>query len=381
MSELTREQLLTAVISGRGSAYLRGVDLSTLDLSNAGWLIEADLRYANLSQTNLARANLKKARLKKANLQGASLFTANLEAADISKAKLNRANLRMANLCGANLEGASLVRANLIKANLRESNLEGADLEGANLEGADLGKAKLNRANLKSANLKDANLQGAGILGTILDENRIEPLFVTPLHGFAGTVSSIQLTDLVQLLCLTRQDFLIRVEAPSAEGIVHIRKGKVQHAQSGSVSGEEAFLQMLHWENGRFETLPLEEGVITTIHKPLEHLIVESMRQRDEKKAPSDEDSSDLLDELKGYLPIPAYPLEELVKLVSRKGKDIRDNMELQISDVFDTGEGGGIFCSLMVEGDVFTAPLEHLRIKENHPLTQKLADYGVYTT
>ena len=43
MSELKREQLLMAVISGKGPAYLRGVNLASVDLSGAGWLVEADL--------------------------------------------------------------------------------------------------------------------------------------------------------------------------------------------------------------------------------------------------------------------------------------------------------------------------------------------------
>lgn len=65
MSEITREQLVMSVIAGRGPASLRGVDLSKLDLSGAGWLAGADLRQADLSNADLGRANLSGAMLEK----------------------------------------------------------------------------------------------------------------------------------------------------------------------------------------------------------------------------------------------------------------------------------------------------------------------------
>jgi hypothetical protein len=374
MSELTRDQALGAVISGRGPAYLRGVDLSTLDLSNAGWLMDADLRQANLSQTNLARANLKGANAEKANLKGAHLFAANMEGVDMRRAKLNGANLKMANLRGANLKGAALMGANFIQADLREANLEGAELEGANFEGADLGKANLNGANVGTANFEGANLQGASLYGTTLLEKQEEQVPEMPFDGFAGMVSSIQLTDLIQLLCLTRQDFLLKIKSPQAEGVVHIRTGRVTHAQTDVSEGEEAFFEMFHWANGRFETLPLEEEGEDTINKPLEHLIVESMRQRDERETTPDH--WDLLQEIREHLPLIAYPSRELMDLIALQGKNIRHDEELQITDAFESGDGGGIFCSVLVDDEIVIAPLDHIDMKPGHPLSDKIAAF-----
>lgn len=285
MAELTREQILTAVISGRGPAYLRGADLSGLNLSGAGWLCEADLRYANLSGANLSKANLSGANLEGANLHQSNLTGTNLEGADLGETKLNVANARQANLSGARLKGARLVGADLSKANLSSANLQETDLEGASLEGADLTHAKLDLSNLKMTKLHNANLQGASLRGTLLDKTTGGPEgFVIPTQGFAGVIHCVQLTDLVQMTSLARADLLIQVESALRRGVIHVRSGRVRHAQIGDVQGEAALFQMLQWDNGRFETLPLPPSSAQSIDKPVEHLLVESMRQRDEKK-------------------------------------------------------------------------------------------------
>ncbi len=377
MSELTRAELLAAVISGRGPAYLRGVDLSTLDLSNAGWLAEADLRFANLTHTNLSRANLREAVIERANLQGANLSGANLESVDLTKARLNGANFKMANLRGATLRGASLVGANLMRANLKDADLEGADLEGVNLEQADLTKARISVASIKAANIFGANFQGAVLVGATQEEGRGDALPPMPQQGFAGVVNTIQLTDLIQLICLSRGDILIRIMSPLGEGAVHIRRGQVCHAEAGTSRGEKAFFELLHWKNGRFETLALTGEPVTTISKPLEHLIVESMRQLDEKKSDKREDYNSLVQELRAQLPISGYPLKEMKELVSKEGRDININNEVQITDIFDTGDGDGVFCSVTADGEVFIVPLDYIGFKEGQSLPDRLRGGG----
>jgi uncharacterized protein YjbI with pentapeptide repeats len=377
MSELTREQLLMAIISGNGPAYLRGVDLSSADLSKAGWLVDADLRHANLSSANLSRTNLRAARMEKANLHAAHVVGADLEGADLGQAKLDVANLRMANLRGANLREASLVGTNLMKANLTGANLEGADLEGANLAEADLGKARLALANLKMANLRGANLEGANLVGTILDQYRHAANLPMPSHNFSGSIKYIQLTDLIQLVCLSDSDLLIQVESPQGHGTIHVRSGCVYHAQVGAVKGEEAFFEMLEWANGRFETFPLPEQSVASIDKPLEHLLLESMRQRDERRSSGQADKhTNLVQEIKKHMPIPAYPSKELMELICKKGKEIDPSNEVQINDAFDSEDAGSILCSIVAEEDVFIAPLNYITIKRDHPLFNQIAAY-----
>jgi hypothetical protein len=283
MAELTREQLLYAVISGRGPAHLIGVDLSRIDLSGAGWLIEADLRMSNLSHANLTGSNLRGARLEKANLDGAILAVAKMDDADLRGAKLTVANLRKASLKNANLQGARLIGAVLVQSNLEGANMEGADLEGANLEGACLRNVNLNGANLRLANLQAVELDTEilSITGAVSDRDQADALYLS--KGFDGSVNAVALVDVIQILCLAQSTLRIHITAPDSEGSVFMRSGRVKHAETKDQKGEPAFIEMLTWQNGTFHTLPLEGEFPTTIQKPLEHLLVEALRQQDER--------------------------------------------------------------------------------------------------
>ena len=377
MSELSREQLLMAVVAGKGPAYLRGVDLTMLDLSNAGWLIEADLRQSNLSYAILSRSNLKNAKLEGANLQEAKLAGANLEGADLSKAKLITANLRYANLRGAKLCGANLVGANLFRAVLEDANLDGADLEGANLEGADLTKAKLSNANLKMANLHGVNLKSASLTGTLMPQPRDGANVSAPAGGFVGSINSIQLYDLLQLACLSRSNMMIKVNSDGKQGIIEVQSGRVCHAQSEDSSGEAALLEILDWGKGSFETEPLRDEASCTIDKPLEHLILESVRQRDERYQSGDHLNSDLLiNELRTHTPIRAFPTKGLLHFLAEKEESINPGREILVNDVFDSGESAGLMCAITADDNEFIAPLKYIKLRRDHPLFRRVFEY-----
>lgn len=57
--------------------------------------------------------------------------------------------------------------------------------------------------------------------------------------------------------------------------------------------------------------------------------------------------SETLLEEMKQYLPIPARPSRELYQLLSQKGTHIDLDQEMDIIDVFDSGDVGGIVCTI----------------------------------
>lgn len=296
MAELTREQLLMAIIAGRGPAYLRGINLSKLDLSNAGWLVEADLRETNLSDTNLSGANLKGSKLEGSNLRKANCMRANLEGADLSGANLNVVNLQLANLRNANLQSASLVGANLAGANLAGASLAGAKLDGANLDRVNFDGASFEELPSRERILGSPSSSGVGSISVapaplvaeeevelttmeveVIEEEEGEP-------GFYGKLNNIQLTDLIQMICLSKSDFTIRVKSSQGVGVIYIRSGQISHGQAGDLQGEKALFEMLRWSAGTFETIVQKEKGMVSISKPWEHLLIEGMRQRDENQ-------------------------------------------------------------------------------------------------
>ncbi len=352
-----------ALIAGRGPAYLRGLNLSSMDLSHAGWLVEADLRHTDLSNANLRRSNLFRANLEKADLHSANLIGANLDEAVLMNVKANVANFNITRLRGANMRGISLVGASLVRADLEEADLDGADLEGANLEGSNL-----RRARLTNANLKLVNLEGADLTETILDRVPDRPYEeVDALTDFQGTMTSIKLSDLIQLGCLSRSDLEIEVGSGTEKGNIYIGNGRVLHAIMGSFEGEEALLKILCWENGRFTTRPCAPGVNASIEKPVEHLLLQAVRLRDEQKY--DGKFSDFLRKIREHVPVEATASESLVTFLREECKTLSPMDKVQITDVFDPSDGEDIMCSVAVREEVFIAPLKLVELDRGHPL------------
>ncbi len=99
--------------------------------------------------------------------------------------------------------------------------------------------------------------------------------------GFTGMIN-LSLTDLIQMVCLSRSDIVIRVGSGAAEGFICIKKGQILHAETNTLQGEGAFLEILRWKDGMFEIQSSESVSSNSIDKPWEHLLLEAMRERDE---------------------------------------------------------------------------------------------------
>lgn len=364
MSELKREQILAAVIAGRGPAFLRGVNLASINLSGAGWLVEADLRNADLSSANLKRVNLMRANLERANLHSANLTKANLEGANLFRVRAEVANLTLANLRGANLKGAKLVGANLVKADLEDADLEGADMEGANLEASNL-----TRTRITNVNFKMANLDGARITETITDE--CETAVNGEDRGFHGTINSIRLADLLQIGCLSHSNLDIEVQSASGRGNIYIGSGRVLHAQAENKSGEEALMEILGWERGSFTTHPNMTSCPITIDKSIENLVLQWLRLRDEKDYQGRH--SDIVSKIRKFTPIQALASSDLVDFLEKDGKNMDLSERIEITDVFYPETGDDILCSISADGEAFIAPLKFLDLETNHPLHDDL--------
>jgi len=51
----------------------------------------------------------------------------------------------------------------------------------------------------------------------------------------------------------------------------------------------------------------------------------------------------ELIEEMKSCLPIPVYPTRQLCNYLQYEGININKNEELKITDVFNSGDQGGI--------------------------------------
>lgn len=101
--------------------------------------------------------------------------------------------------------------------------------------------------------------------------------------GFAGTLKNIDLTDLLQMCCLSCSSMTILVKKGADHGMIYIRDGQIIHAQYRSIAGVEAFFDILSWESGSFETLDFISVDNETIKQNYQYLLMEAARRIDEK--------------------------------------------------------------------------------------------------
>jgi DNA-binding response OmpR family regulator len=101
--------------------------------------------------------------------------------------------------------------------------------------------------------------------------------------GFRGKVVGLQLTDVIQMNCLSHLTTALTVTRNGEKGVIYLNEGEVIHAECGSQKGTEAFYYIMGWQEGEFMS---NVGVIPsmqTIFHNWEHLLVEAMRRNDEK--------------------------------------------------------------------------------------------------
>lgn len=100
--------------------------------------------------------------------------------------------------------------------------------------------------------------------------------------GFSGMLHRVQLTDVVQLECMTQASSLLRVHAAGADGVIYIEDGRVVHAEAEGTQGEDAFMELVNLESGGFEVAPFTEPSARTIHESCHSLLLGAAQRRDE---------------------------------------------------------------------------------------------------
>ncbi|HYA42618.1 MAG TPA: DUF4388 domain-containing protein [Syntrophobacteraceae bacterium] len=108
---------------------------------------------------------------------------------------------------------------------------------------------------------------------------------------FSGTIEYVRLIDLVQVSCLAKMSHIIKVDSlnvADGTGSFYLDSGNVVHAELGDKIGEEAFFEILQWERGRFETLPLPENFPATINRNWEYLLIQAVRMQAGKDGSED---------------------------------------------------------------------------------------------
>jgi DNA-binding response OmpR family regulator len=101
--------------------------------------------------------------------------------------------------------------------------------------------------------------------------------------GFKGKVFGLQLTDIIQMNCLSRLTTTLVITRDGEKGVIYLNEGEIIHAECGEEKGTDAFYQILSWQEGEFVSNIGTTPPVQTIYQNWEHLLVEAMRRNDDK--------------------------------------------------------------------------------------------------
>jgi two-component system chemotaxis response regulator CheB len=101
--------------------------------------------------------------------------------------------------------------------------------------------------------------------------------------GFRGKVFGLQLTDIIQINCLSRLTTALIITRDGEKGVIYLNEGEIIHAECGEQKGTDAFYKILDWQEGEFVSNVGVTPPIQTIYQNWEHLLVEAMRRNDDK--------------------------------------------------------------------------------------------------
>jgi Sulfatase-modifying factor enzyme 1/Domain of unknown function (DUF4388) len=113
--------------------------------------------------------------------------------------------------------------------------------------------------------------------------------------GFSGKLRNFPLLDIIQMACVARRDGRLLVRRRGETGEIVLRDGRIMHAVTKSKTGEPALLEVLCWNHGTFEFVPIapQHASPRTIAGGWEQVLMDAVRQRDEQEHEKGEPGGD----------------------------------------------------------------------------------------
>jgi len=111
--------------------------------------------------------------------------------------------------------------------------------------------------------------------------------------GVSGSLQEMSLTDIIQSLSGSTKNVEITLESMGRKGDLYVQGGEITHAAFGGIEGEEAFFELMGWEEGQFRIRTCTRFPPRTIHATMMSLLMEGVRRADEAQAGDDLDDDD----------------------------------------------------------------------------------------
>jgi CheY-like chemotaxis protein len=98
-----------------------------------------------------------------------------------------------------------------------------------------------------------------------------------------GGLAQLPLVDLLQILSMNRRTGRLVLTNGAERGELHLSSGQPVNARTGDLEGEKALFRLIGWRDGAFAFHPGEAPARTKIERAMEDVLLEGMRQVDER--------------------------------------------------------------------------------------------------
>jgi CRP-like cAMP-binding protein len=101
-------------------------------------------------------------------------------------------------------------------------------------------------------------------------------------RDLSGQLNTITMADLVQILHITQKTGILRLTKGDERGGVYFDVGEVRHAWIGDARGDQAFYDLVAWQDAQFAFESGERSALSSVNQPTMSLLMEGMRLVDE---------------------------------------------------------------------------------------------------
>jgi hypothetical protein len=105
---------------------------------------------------------------------------------------------------------------------------------------------------------------------------------IAPDTDFNGTLATLSLSDLCQLLNLSRRTGLLMVQGDRGRALLYFEAGEITQAEYGTHYGDDAVIAVLQERRGHFSFKDGQRALDPNVKSKLQNLLLEAARRRDE---------------------------------------------------------------------------------------------------
>ena len=133
--------------------------------------------------------------------------------------------------------------------------------------------------------------------------------------GIGGQIHGISLPSFLQMAEMEKSSFTLRVTSRNRVGQLHLNDGNLQAAQVDDLAGREAAYRIISWDDVSIDIEPLKASIEDEIKQPLMHVLMESLKIKDESSYTQDAPPQPKGRPAGKRRPAPAKPSKRLVRL------------------------------------------------------------------